>query len=140
VLTVGAGLTIIALVIMRGHDEPPSLSPAVATPVVPALPPPTTSEEAKPLEAVAPAAASAILPSEAGPAVRTRSAPKQERAAATPSAAPILAAQTPSSSPVGASVATESPAASARPVTPANCTPPYYYDSKMNRVFKKECL
>jgi len=140
VLSLGAGLTVIVLVMMRGRDEPPSLSPVVATPAVPAPPPPTTSEEAKPLEAVAPTAAPAMLPSEAGPAVRTRGAPKQERAAATPSAAPIPAAQTPSSSPIGASVTTESPAASARPTTPANCTPPYYYDSKMNRVFKKECL
>jgi eukaryotic-like serine/threonine-protein kinase len=148
VLTLGAGLTVIAVAMMRGHDESPPLSPStgapvaepvVTTPPVPASAPPTTPEQAKPLEAVAPAAATAMIPSEAGPAVRTRGAPKQERAAATPSAAPIPAAQT-SSSPVGASAATESPAASAHPATPANCNPPYYYDSKMNRVFKKECL
>jgi hypothetical protein len=33
-----------------------------------------------------------------------------------------------------------SPRASAHPNPPANCNPPYYYDSNGFRIFKKECL
>jgi eukaryotic-like serine/threonine-protein kinase len=36
--------------------------------------------------------------------------------------------------------ATTMPVASVPPVSPVNCTPPFYFDDHGNRVFKKECL
>jgi serine/threonine-protein kinase len=138
-LGLGAGIAAIAAVMIKGRDgSPQPFSPSggmtgtIAAPAASPTPP-AASEEVKPLDAVAPSAETVVLPPDGGPTVRSRGAPRQERAALPSSTAPSPAAQTPSSSPVAAS-------ASASPATPPNCTPPYYYDSKMNRVFKKECL
>jgi eukaryotic-like serine/threonine-protein kinase len=146
VLGIGGGIGAIAAVTIFGRDgSPQPFSPtaggASTIPAVSPSPPPTGSEGARPLDAVLPIAETAVFPPDGGRAVRSRGVPRQERDAPPASAAPSPAAQTPSSSPVAASASAELPsAASARPSTPPNCTPPYYYDSKMNRVFKKECL
>jgi serine/threonine-protein kinase len=142
VLGLGIGIAAIAAVMVRARDDSPSPSaqgvaplpsPAVfsAAPVAsPSLP--AASETA--LDVAPPPAA--IAAPDAGRSARSRGAKPEHETPA--SAGPSPAAQTPSSSPVAASTSAELPAP-ARSAAP-NCNPPYYYDSKMNRVFKKECL
>jgi serine/threonine-protein kinase len=125
---------------LRGRNGPPPSfsSSAEEADSFPAASPSVASAAGSPsiaasVTSASPTAETAIPPADAARAGRPRNAPSKEHEA-TP------AAQTPSSSPVAASASAElPPAASARPAPP-NCTPPYYYDSKMNRVFKKECL
>jgi serine/threonine-protein kinase len=64
-------------------------------------------------------------------AVGTALAPPPEPVAAPPDTAAAA---------VTASATTKPPAATARPVAKPNCNPPYYFDAKGSRIFKKECL
>jgi serine/threonine-protein kinase len=141
-LGVGAMAGIAALV-MPGRNESPQPFPSsavtagsipTATPSIVVAADPTPSP---PLAASSsPAAPSATPAFDAGFAVRSRATPKQERDVPRATALPAATMPSPAASP-----STQAPAAVSTPAaTPVNCNPPYYYDSKMNRVFKKECL
>jgi serine/threonine protein kinase len=159
-LAVGAVVAVIAAV--SGRSSPMAGSPAAPTgaapqvavsavgtsaavaaplPAMDSASSPTDSEGARATGDVPPDAASLVLPPDARKPVRTRGVPRQDRGAPLASAAPSPLVHAPSSSPVVASPSTQVlPAASDRPAAAPNCTPPFYYDSKMNRVFKRECL
>jgi cytoskeletal protein RodZ len=142
VLGVGSVVAAVAAMTMRARDESsPRFSasaPAAETISATSLPAGTAVDTAVgPAPSTTPSppdAESAALASDAARPVRSRTAPKQEREAPVANAAP-------SSPPVAPSASAEAPTGtSARPGATPNCTPPYYYDSKMNRIFKKECL
>ncbi|HEX9295298.1 MAG TPA: protein kinase [Polyangiaceae bacterium] len=138
VLGLGAGIAVIAAVTARGRDgsAQPSSSTAggAAVPSIEVSSPPIASEAVSPLDAVPPPAETAVAPPDGGRLGRARGAPKQNRDVPVASAVPLPTAHPPSS-PVPVS-----PTASERPASPPKCNPPFYFDSKMNRVFKKECL
>ena len=83
-----------------------------------------------------PAVSAAFTPIPETPAIAFSDLPRMPAVAPAPSATARYSR--PSMPAVPAPVA--SPRASAHPNPPANCNPPYYYDSDGFRIFKKECL
>lgn len=161
IAVVGAAFVTVGVFLLRGkasHEAPrsvaaqPAPAPQPASRPTAAQSPPQTSAPAEP-----PATPSSPATTEGAGASPTPSVvtPAPDR----PPPAPVLPRQSAPSSPA-AGVSTKMKARSSsekvgispspppsssaspseRPSVAPNCNPPFYYDSALNRVFKKECL
>jgi serine/threonine protein kinase len=102
--------------------------------------PGSPSAGAPPPIAAPPAAASATAPSEAPP--QPLASPTPSAASQPPASASSPSPSTPAQRPVTVSATPVSRPTPQRSAAPAdeNCSPPFFFDAKGVRVFKKECL
>jgi hypothetical protein len=139
----------VAIVVVLFLGRRDGSAPQTASPVpAPAPSPPTSrAEVAAPVDAT-PTAENVAASGSGGKPVNARGSPRQDSrssSAASPTAhanSPAGAAPAQTAPPAQSTPPLQPPASalSERPASAPNCNPPYYYDAKFNRVFKKECL
>ncbi len=113
-----------------GEAPPSTTVPPLAAPAVPSTGPVATTDTKPPPTAPSTSASASAAQPEASAVTTSRKNPVATPPPRTKRPAPVTTTKTATAAP------TPSPPAAAR----VNCDPPFFFDSKGNRVFKPECL